>query len=273
MSVRVTVVGCAGSFPRPDSPASCYLLSAQDADGRTWNVVMDLGSGSLGALQRYIDPDQLDAVIISHAHADHYLDLVGLHVALRWNPAGWSGRPVPVYAAGLLADRLALIAELPADPGMHREFAFHTWAARRPQRIGPFTVTPYSVDHPVEEAYALRISGPGDDGTEAVVAYSGDTDACPELDEAARAACLYLCEAAYHEGRDDAVRGVHLTGLRAGESARAAGVHRLALTHLPVWNDPARSCAEAREAFAGPVQAVAAGDVFVLHGDGRVDRG
>ncbi|OMH36665.1 MBL fold metallo-hydrolase [Tersicoccus sp. Bi-70] len=271
--MRVTIVGCAGSFPRPDSPASCYLLSAEDADGRTWNVAMDLGSGSLGALQSYIDLDQLDAVIISHAHADHYLDMVGLHVALRWNPAGWSGHPVPVYAAGMLADRLAMVAELPPDPGMHAEFAFHTWAAMRTERIGPFTVTPYPVDHPVEEAYALRITGPGDDGAEAVLAYSGDTDACPALDEAARAACFYLCEAAYHEGRDDAVRGVHLTGLRAGESARSAGARVLALTHLPVWNDPVRSRAEAREVFTGQVETVAAGDVFVLRGDGRVDRG
>ena len=83
--------------------------------------------------------------------------------------------------------------------------------------------------------------------------YSGDTDLCEGLVKAARGADLFLCEAAYQEGRDDALRGIHLTGKRAGEAATEAGVRNLLLTHLPVWNDPDIARAEARSAFSGPV--------------------
>ncbi|MFC2656724.1 MAG: MBL fold metallo-hydrolase, partial [Rothia dentocariosa] len=76
---------------------------------------------------------------------------------------------------------------------------------------------------------------------------------CDGLIKAARGADLFLCEAAYQEGRDDALRGIHLTGKRAGEAAQEAGVRNLLLTHLPVWNDPDIARAEAQSAFDGPV--------------------
>jgi hypothetical protein len=60
--VRLTVVGCSGSFPQPDAAASCYLVEADDDDGRTWRVLLDLGSGALGPLQRHADLHALDAV-------------------------------------------------------------------------------------------------------------------------------------------------------------------------------------------------------------------
>ena len=77
----LTVIGCTGSFAGPDSPASCYLLTGTDHEGRTWRVLMDLGNGSLGALQRHIELSEIDAVLISHLHPDHCVDLAGLHVA------------------------------------------------------------------------------------------------------------------------------------------------------------------------------------------------
>ena len=82
LHVRLTVIGCSGSYPGPDSPASCYLLEAEHDDGtaRTWRVLLDLGSGALGALQRYVDPLAIDAVLLSHLHADHCLDLCGYYV-------------------------------------------------------------------------------------------------------------------------------------------------------------------------------------------------
>ena len=79
--MKLPVVGCSGSYPGPDSPASCYLLE-QEHEGRTWRVLMDLGSGALGALQRYVDPLGIDAVLLSHLHADHCLDLCGFYVCL-----------------------------------------------------------------------------------------------------------------------------------------------------------------------------------------------
>jgi len=90
--VRLTVVGCAGSFPSPDSPASCYLLEADDDEGRTWRIVLDLGSGAVGPLQRYAPLGALDAVLFSHLHPDHFIDVCALYVALHYAPGG----PAPV---------------------------------------------------------------------------------------------------------------------------------------------------------------------------------
>ena len=91
------------------------------------------------------------------------------------------------------------------------------------------------------------------------LAYSGDTDSCDGLEEAARESDVFLCEAAFHEGRDDAIEGVHLTGKRAGAAASAASARRLLLTHLPVWNDANASVSEARETYAGDLAVAVAG--------------
>ena len=72
--MRVTVIGCSGSFAGPDSPASSYLVQ-HEVDGRTWNLLLDLGSGALGALQRHMSPDDIDAVVLSNLHHDHCVDL------------------------------------------------------------------------------------------------------------------------------------------------------------------------------------------------------
>ncbi|MGH3405816.1 MAG: MBL fold metallo-hydrolase, partial [Streptosporangiaceae bacterium] len=90
--MQLTIVGCAGSFPGPDSAASCYLI---EADG--FRLVMDLGSGGLGPLQRYCGLDEVDAVCLSHLHGDHCLDMCGYSVARTYHPDGRRPR-LPVYA-------------------------------------------------------------------------------------------------------------------------------------------------------------------------------
>jgi ribonuclease BN (tRNA processing enzyme) len=165
--VKLTVIGCSGSYPGPDSPASCYLLEAEH-DGRTWRVVLDLGSGALGALQRYVDTLDVDAVLLSHLHADHCLDLCGYYVLRKYHPAGPQPR-LPVYGPKGTAARMARAYDLPEDPGMNREFDFRSWAPGEPARVGPFTVQPIRVEHPVE-AYGLRISAGG-----SLLAYTGDS--------------------------------------------------------------------------------------------------
>ena len=250
--MRLTVVGCSGSFPGPGSAASCYLVEADDETGRTWRVLLDLGSGALGPLQRHMAPRDLDAVLLSHLHADHCLDLCGLYVSLRYDPAGRPARRVPVWGPSGTAERMARAYDLPAQPGMTGELDFRTWADGAPVTVGPLDVTPYLVRHPVE-AYGLRVRGPAEDGTGSrVLAYTGDTDTCDALLPLADRADLLLAEAAFHEGRD-IDRGVHLTGRRAGELASRAGVASLLLTHLPPWNDPDRAVAEARQAWNGPL--------------------
>jgi ribonuclease BN (tRNA processing enzyme) len=258
--VRCTVVGCSGSFPGPDSPASCYLVEEDDAAGRTWRVLLDLGSGALGPLQRYARLHDVDAVLLSHLHPDHCLDLCGLYVALKYDPGGQHGGRVTVYGPRGTARRLAQAYDLPEDPGMSAELDVREWSAGVPATVGPLTVTPFRVLHPVE-AYGVRLEVASDGGPR-VLAYTGDTDDCPGLDVLARDADLLLAEASFQEGREDGVRGIHLTGRRAGEVAARTGVRRLVLTHLPPWNEPGRALAEAREVYAGPLELARPGAVL-----------
>ena len=262
--MRLTVVGCAGSFPHGDSAASSYLVEADDAQGRTWRVVLDLGNGASGPLHRFVEPGDLDAVAISHLHSDHVADVVVLNVYLRYHPAGSRG-PVRLLAPTGTPERLAEIAGSDPATDTDGQFDFEEWADRRAVRVGPFEIEPVLVNHPIE-AYGVRVTGPaeGDPQRRVTLAYTGDTDDCPALDDLARDADLLLSEAAFLEGQADELRGVHLTGLRAGQVAARAGVRRLVLTHLVAWNDAAVSLAEARSAFAGPIDVAETGAVYTL---------
>lgn len=267
--MKLTIVGMAGSFPSPSSPASCYLVQADDEAGRTWSVVLDLGSGALGALQQVIDPFEVDAFAVSHTHPDHFADLCGYYVYRKYHPVRGSERvptlePTPVYGPADLEQRLAESFGLDADERMTRQFTFLGWEPGRTVRVGPFELEPFLVHHPVP-AYGVRVTGPSSvtPGERVVLAYTGDTDSCSNVVALAQDADLLLAEAAFVEGRDE-VRGIHLTGLRAGAVAHEAGARRMLLTHIPSWNDPAVSLAEARGTYGGPVDLAEQGAVHLL---------
>lgn len=262
--MRLTVLGCAGSFPGPDSAASGYLVQADDAEGRTWTVLLDLGNGALSALQRYGDPTRLDAIGLSHLHADHVADLAVLNVLRRYHPDGRCD-PVAVHGPAGTTERLAQLSGKDPATSTDGQFDVVEWQAGSPVAVGPLTLEPVPVEHPIP-AFGVRVTGPSDlDPARTVtLAYTGDTDACAGLDTLAAGADLLLSEAAYLEGRDDALRGVHLTGRRAGEAAARGGVGRLVLTHIPAWNDPATTRAEAAAVYDGPIDLAAPGGVHVL---------
>ncbi len=94
--MRLVVIGCSGSFAGPDSAASCYLLEAEDADGATWRILLDMGSGSLGPLQKYAAAEDVRGVFFSHLHPDHCLDLCGYYVLRKYHPGGALPR-IPVW--------------------------------------------------------------------------------------------------------------------------------------------------------------------------------
>ncbi|WAL40257.1 MBL fold metallo-hydrolase [Brevibacterium sp. BRM-1] len=261
--MRLTAIGTSGSFPGPASAASCYLVEHAEA-GRTWRIVLDLGSGALGPLQTVCAVGEIDAVVLSHLHPDHCLDITGLYVARSYDPARPAGSAIPripVWAPADAAERLSAAyhteaGRSPVASEYHATdlgsvFDFHELGPRAAFSIGPLAFTAHLVDHPVE-AYALRIGAP--DG--AVLAYSGDSDECAELTAAAAGAALFLCEAAFEEDRDT-VRGIHLTGRRAGRTARAAGAQALVLTHVPPWTRAQTVAAEAAAEFSGPIEIAA----------------
>ena len=263
--MRLTVVGCAGSFAGPDSAASCYLVSAEDADGRTWNVVLDLGSGAFGPLQRYVDPFAVDAVALSHMHPDHSADLTGLHVYLRYRPRSLGGpqaggEQLPVWGPPDAAERF--VAFDGHEPGACA-YRFEAWPLGGSVRVGPLRLEPFEAWHPVP-ACSLRITGPSDHdpASSVTLAYTGDTDVCDGVRRAAAGADALLSEAAFVPGRDDHIAGLHLTGVQAGQIAAEAGVARLLLTHLPSWNDPARAVADAASVYDGDVEVVRPGAAY-----------
>ncbi len=252
--MKITVVGCSGSFAGPDSAASCYLLEGVQ-DGRTWRVLLDLGSGALGSLHRFVDPLTVDAVLVSHLHPDHYFDISGLYVMWKYHPDG-ARPPIPVWGPPGVARQCARAYGLAADPGMSAEFSFHEYDDE-PVRLGPFSISATRVAHPIT-AYGLRVEGDGH-----VVAYSGDTGPCQELVDLATGADLLLCEAAFVESGTNP-GDLHLTGKQAGAAAAEARVRRLVLTHLPPWHDPEVPLAEAREAYAGPLEAAVTGSTYTF---------
>ncbi|ASU85255.1 MBL fold metallo-hydrolase [Nocardiopsis gilva YIM 90087] len=248
--MRLTIIGSAGSFPGPASPASCYLLEAGD-----FRMLLDLGNGALGALQRYVDIYDIDAVYLSHLHADHCFDLCSYWVARTFPPGGRKPR-IPVYGPTGVADRMAEAYGLEPDPGMTETFEFRELTPGQ-MRIGPFDVRVDVVNHPVE-AYGIRLEH---DGT--ALTYSGDTGACDEIIDLARDTDLFLCEASFHDHREHP-KDMHLTGSEAGEHAQSAAARRLVLTHLVPWNDDDRTYEEARSTFSGPIDLARPGAVYEI---------
>jgi ribonuclease BN (tRNA processing enzyme) len=252
--VRLTVIGASGSYPGPDSPASCYLLEA-DHEGRTFRMLLDMGSGALGVLHRFIDPVSVEAVLVSHLHADHCLDLCGFYVLRKYHPTGAQPR-IPVWGPVDTDRRMAKAYDLDEDPGMNEEFDF-TLYPDEAFTVGPFTVTARRVAHPVT-AYGLRITADG-----RTLAYSGDTGTCDALVDTARDADFFLCEASFLEGCDNPP-DLHLTGAEAGMMATKAGARRLVLTHVPPWHDSAIMLAEASETFDGPLELAVPGVTYQI---------
>lgn len=252
--MRLTVVGCSGSFPGPQSPASCYLVEHDGA-----RIVLDLGNGALGPLAAHADLRALDAVLLSHLHADHCLDLTSLYVARRYHPDGPPATPLAVRGPAGTDRRIAdayRAGPRDRDGAMGLVFRFVEHSPD-PVQVGPFTVSVARVAHPVP-AYAIRVEAGGRS-----LVYSGDTGPTPALVELARGADLALFEASFLTGPANPT-GLHMTGRQAAEHAREAGVARLVLTHLVSWNDPQATLAEGRSAFDGELALAAPGMVVQL---------
>ncbi len=251
----LTVLGCSGSVPGPESPASGYLVRAEDT-----SVVLDLGNGTFGALQRYLDPFALDGLILSHLHPDHCADVSALTVYRRYHPHPPAYDVLPVYGPPDAAERLIAAYAPNADErnrtGLSDLYAFRAYDGGT-ARIGPLEVRAARVEHPCD-AYAVRVSHAG-----RALVYSGDTGPCPQLVDLATGADVLLAEASWPD-RPGNPAGVHLSGKDAGEAAAAARVGRLLITHVPPWTDAARVLTEAKAAFDGPTELVHAGTHYEI---------
>ena len=235
-ALTLTVLGASGSYPGPGQACSGYLLSAGGT--RVW---LDAGSGTLANLQRHIRLADLDAIVLSHEHPDHWTDVEGYAVASHYV---LHLPPIPVFAPAGLCDRLlsrgdSLLWRDVADGARVELGALH-FGFRRTDH-GP-------------ETLAVRVDGAGRS-----LGYSADTGPGWSLAALGPGLDLALCEATYLEEQEDG--GGHLTARQAGLTAREAGAGALVITHLQptVDRDAARTAAEA--AFGAPVEVAAAGMV------------
>jgi ribonuclease BN (tRNA processing enzyme) len=229
--LTVTVLGCSGSYAGPGSPPSSYLVRSAST-----TVLMDAGPGSLVNLQRHVALADLDAVVISHSHHDHWLDLMGLRIAFRYFFELPGPRVVTTAEVAERADTLA------GDEGTGFIWDIARDGATR--TVGDLAFRFSQTDHPVE-TLAMRIDHDGRS-----LAYSADTGPGwgigalgPEIDVALIEASLEV----EHEGGFP-----HLSGRQAGAMARQAGVGRLVVTHIPPTADPHRHLFDAEAAFGQP---------------------
>ncbi|WP_239333566.1 MBL fold metallo-hydrolase [Frankia sp. CiP3] len=248
--MKLTVLGCSGTYPGPRSACSSYLIESGG-----FRLVVDAGNGSMGELQRHCDLRDVDAVLISHLHGDHCLDLVVNAYARRYHPEGMPPK-LPVYGPINTQERLCAAFERWPDDSLADIYDFQTISPGR-LNVGPFRIDLERVSHPVE-AFGMRLTADGRSLT-----YSGDTSACDQLLQLAREADLFLCEAAYLDVQDNPP-GIHLSGREAGEHATKADVGRLVLTHLVPWGDTQRSQEEAAGTFDGPLSLAETGAVYEI---------
>jgi ribonuclease BN (tRNA processing enzyme) len=262
--MRLTVLGKSPSWQDAGGACSGYLIEEGDTA-----VLVDCGNGVFSKLRERIDYVDVDAVVLSHLHADHFLDLVPFAYALTYAPRQ---QPVPV-------DRWPG-TDCPACPVLHappgardlfrrvvgawgnedlieRAFELREYDPADEIEIGPIRVRFQPVPH-FTETFAMSISSTNGSGR---IIYGADSSPTDALTEFARDADLMLVEATLPRPERSGMRG-HLTASEAGGHARGAHAKRLVLVHISDELDANAARDHAAEAFGGPVEVAREGAVF-----------
>jgi ribonuclease BN (tRNA processing enzyme) len=255
MSARLTILGSCGGWPERGRACSGFVLEYGG-----FVVVLDLGYGTLPRLLDLLSSsvaDGLDAVVVTHEHADHMVDLHGLFRA-RW----FGRRDAPrlgLYAPEGVLRKVVGLEDPEAEVDVRAVFDWHPLPSQATE-LGPFLLESVALPHHVPNA-GIRLTGPG-----LTVAYTGDSGPDPALTELGRGADLYIVEATHPAPPSAVAAGprLHLSALEAGEVAAKADARRLLLTHF--WPETDRDLAirNAGQAFAGEIYAGAEGLVIEL---------
>jgi ribonuclease BN (tRNA processing enzyme) len=245
VGLTLTVLGSGGTYAGPDNACSGYLLRTA-----TTAVLVDLGAGALANAQRHIDLVDVDAVVLTHEHPDHWLDLPVARNVYRYV---LDRNGVPVFTT---AGTRALAVPFCDDA----TFAWTIVADGDRAKVGDIDLRFSRTDHPVETLAVLA------EAEGASLVYSSDTG--PGWSPAAFAVRpdLALLEATFGRGHG---LPVHLTALEAGERAAEVGARHLVPTHLLPGTDPARQKAEAEEAYEGLVTVAEPGLIFTVEAERR----
>ncbi|MBL7493599.1 MBL fold metallo-hydrolase [Frankia sp. AgB1.9] len=269
--MRLTVLGCRQGMPADGQASSSYMVSTGSA-----RILLDCGPGAATALSSIAHPSDLDAIIISHLHADHCYDLLTLGKTLLAgrlrDPARFptlrdaalnEWPPVPLYVPKGGRARLEILASafpVPSFPMLDRSFdvAFdvHEYEPADAFTVGDCKIIMHSLNHSLPNC-GTRIESP-----EGSFAFTGDTAATPDLVPLAQNVDLFLSEATLEE--PDTTSHGHLCAAEVGEVAAAADVAQLVLTHFITADETwlkARK-ADAERSYGGPVHLAAPGRSF-----------
>jgi ribonuclease BN (tRNA processing enzyme) len=246
VTLELTVLGCSGSGPAPGAPASGYLVRSA-----TTSLWMDAGTGTFMALGDIMDPAAVDAIVISHFHADHSADLFGFFHYAAYRIGDVRGLPVFVPPGG----RAVMAGYLDADDdhALWTVLAVEEVGHGDIRRVGDLTLRFAATAHSVP-TNAIRIECDGHS-----VVFSGDTGLGGGFPGLAEGAGVVLAEAALGGSRDGGAYPYHLSGAEAGSIARHAGAARLIVTHMAPTLRQEDIVDDAAAAFGGPTVAATPG--------------
>ncbi|UQS81736.1 MBL fold metallo-hydrolase [Bombilactobacillus folatiphilus] len=212
--MKITVLGYYGGYPYRQQATSGYLIQDQG-----YNLLLDCGSGVLNSLQNYLDPLQLDAVLLTHYHHDHMADIGVLQYYWQLHSGSKKVSPLPIY--GHTQDPLNFASLTFADFTQAKSYTVD-----QSINLGPFTIDFIQTVHPVP-AFATRIR----DSQQKVLTFTADTAYFKGLIDFAQDADLLITDTNF--GADKKGKIWHLTSSQSGQLAVDAHVKRLLISHLP----------------------------------------
>jgi ribonuclease BN (tRNA processing enzyme) len=236
------VLGTCGAWPEPGRACSGFLL-----DYAGFRVVVDLGYGTLPRLLTALGScaaEGLEAVVVTHRHPDHMIDLHGLFRARSFGAP--EAPALPLFSPDGVVERVKALEE---DDGSKVDGVFDSKPLPAPGfQLGPWRVESRALPHSVPSV-GVRLSS-----ADLTVAFTGDTGYDDEVVALGRDADLFVVEATdQHQTEPSKPQETetHLTAREAGLVAQRAGARRLLLTHFWPGNDRELSRSAAGEAFAG----------------------
>lgn len=252
--MHITVLGASSVAPNPGGACTGFLVQTGDV-----SLLLDCGVGVVSNLQRYISYHALDAVVISHMHSDHCLDLVTLRYCLKYAPWAGARRPIPLYlppgGRAMLEEIIGPMREPDIDffEGVFDIREYHPDGA---VTVGPLHITFTPTIHYVP-CWAVRIEGEG-----RILAFSADTGPVADLLPISHDAHLFICESAVCDRDAEAEQWGHLSPEEAGAYARKGRVGRLVLSHTWYGYDRVGMVNRAADIYGGPTSLAEEGQVY-----------
>lgn len=244
----VTIVGYWGAYPAANSATSCYLIQ----EGET-RILLDCGSGAVSHLQKHIDLNKLDAVFISHQHADHTADLgVLAYSRLIGMQLNYTHHPIEIFVHENAMEWAKMYQK---DPYTEMK----TYSEKVSLTYGNLKLEFCKGKHKVD-SYAMKVTSTVTGGT---LVYTADTSYSKDIETFAAESDLLLAECSFYEGQNGELFG-HMTSKDCGILARNSGTRKMILTHLPHFGKQPELIAEAKKEFTGDIILAKDNDQFQL---------